>query len=94
VAITSLAQLAGMIAELRPATAAAGRPDGIDVLYSYQDPSLAAPAAEADRHREALAGIERAGVTCVLVSSRTRTTAATLDFLAEFGETYLARRGS
>jgi probable F420-dependent oxidoreductase len=82
VPITSLAHLAGLIAEL---------PDRIDVLCAYQDPSLATPAAEADRHRAALAELEQAGVTCVLVSCRTRTTAATLDFLAEFGETYLRR---
>jgi probable F420-dependent oxidoreductase len=92
-AIGSLAQLAGMISEIRETAAAAGRPDAIEVLYSYQDPSIGSPAAEPDRHREALAEYEKAGVTCVVISSRTHAQSATIEFLEAFGETFLAHRG-
>lgn len=89
-AIGSLAQLGGLIKEVRAAAEAAGRTDRIDVLCSYQDPSIDSTAAAADRHLEALAEMEQAGVTCVLVTSRTRTLSATLEFLGAFGETYLS----
>lgn len=46
---------------------------------------------EADRHCEALAEMEGAGVTAVVVSSLTRTPAATFEFLEAFGATYLSR---
>lgn len=92
-AISSLAQLAGMITEMRDAAAAAGRADTIDVLYSYQDPSIGSPAVEADRHREALAEMEKAGVTCVVISHPTHARSATLEFLEAFGKTYLEHRG-
>ncbi|MDL4816365.1 TIGR03619 family F420-dependent LLM class oxidoreductase [Actinomadura opuntiae] len=88
-ALGSLGDLAAAIAELREAAAAAGRTDRIDVLHSYQDAGIETPAAEADRHREALAEIEKAGVTWVLVSSRTGSLPATLEFLEAFGATYL-----
>jgi probable F420-dependent oxidoreductase len=82
-AIASLAELTEMIAEVNTAAKAAGRTDTIDVLCSYGIPD------SSDRHREALAELEQAGVTCVLVTCRSRSTQETLDFLAEFGEMYL-----
>lgn len=89
-AIGSLAELAGLIAGVRAAAKAAGRSDEIDVQYSYRDPSLASPSRDADRHREALAEIGRAGVTTVVVSSPAATTpAATQEFIEAFGATYL-----
>ena len=90
VAITSLAQLAEMITEVRAAAQAAGRTDPIEVMYSYQDSGLKTPRVEPERHREALAEIEKAGATSVIVSSHTRTPAATFEFLHAFGETYLS----
>ena len=75
---------------MRDAAAAAGRTDPIDVLYSYGDRSIESPTVEADRHREALAEIEKAGVTSVVVSSSTRAPAATLEFIEAFGATYLS----
>ncbi|GGM98479.1 LLM class F420-dependent oxidoreductase [Streptomyces fuscichromogenes] len=87
--IGSLSELADMIREMRDAAEAAGRADGIDVQYSYPDRSISSPTVEADRHREALAEIEKAGVTTVVVSSPTLTTDATQDFLEGFGATYL-----
>jgi probable F420-dependent oxidoreductase len=89
-AISSLGQLAELIREVRADAEAAGRTDPLDFQYSYQDPGLANPAAEPDRHREALAEIEKAGATCVIVSSRSESVAATLEFLQAFGETYLS----
>jgi probable F420-dependent oxidoreductase len=88
VAITSLAQLAEMIAGVREAADAAGRTDSIEVLYSYHDQSIGRPTVEADRHREAFAEIEKAGVTSLVISSDTHAPAATLDFVRAFGETY------
>ena len=41
---------------------------------------MSAPAEDADRHREAFAELEAAGVTWIVVSSRTSHEAATLDF--------------
>jgi probable F420-dependent oxidoreductase len=89
VAIESLAQLAEMITEVRDAAAEAGRTDSLDFLSSYHDWAIKAPAAEADRHREALAGIEKIGVTHLIVSVPSRTTAETLEFIEAFGATYL-----
>ncbi|MGF7237845.1 MAG: LLM class F420-dependent oxidoreductase [Frankia sp.] len=89
-AITSLPQLAEMIEQVREAAAAAGRADPIDILYSYQDRSIGTPAAEADRHREALAEVEKIGVTSVVVSSHTHVPSATFEFLEAFGSTYLS----
>jgi probable F420-dependent oxidoreductase len=88
--IGSLADLSAMIAEVRQRAVAAGRSEIIDVMWAYPDPSLASPAVEADRHREALAEIEKAGVTWVVVTHPTRTPSATFEFLEAFGSTYLA----
>jgi probable F420-dependent oxidoreductase len=88
-ALGSLDELAAAVTEMREAAAAAGRDDRIDVLHSYHGPGIETPAADADRHREALDGIEKAGVTWVLVSSRTASLPATLEFLESFGATYL-----
>lgn len=89
-AIESLDQLAGMIREVRDAAEANGRTEPIDVLSSYTGTSTRDPGADADRHREALAEREKAGITHVVISARTRSAAETRDFLAAFGETYLS----
>ncbi|MET9382212.1 LLM class F420-dependent oxidoreductase [Streptomyces sp. NPDC002928] len=88
-ALGSLAELAAQISEMRAAAETAGRPEPLDVVYSYPDRSIADPAADADRHRAAFAEIEKAGVTWVVVSSGTREPSATQEFLTAFGETYL-----
>lgn len=82
------AELGETIAELRGAAIAADRSGPIDVLYSYQADGLATPAVDADRHREAFAELEKAGVTWIVVSSRTTEYTATLEFLDAFGATY------
>jgi probable F420-dependent oxidoreductase len=88
VAIESLAQLAEMIAEVKSAAVEAGRTGELDVLSSYQDWSLKTPAVEADRHREKLAEIEKAGITHLVISVPSRATAETLEFIEAFGATY------
>ncbi|KPM54545.1 LLM class F420-dependent oxidoreductase [Frankia sp. CcI49] len=88
-AIGSLADLAERISEVRDAAAAAGRTDMIDVQYSYKDRSMATPTLDADRHRAALADIEKAGVTTVVISSPSVSAQATVEFLEAFGATYL-----
>jgi probable F420-dependent oxidoreductase len=90
VAIESLAHLAELITEVKDAAAEAGRTDALDFLSSYQGVPAQAPAADADRHREALAEIEKAGVTHVIVSVDSRTPEQTLDFIKAFGATYLS----
>lgn len=85
----SIAELAAAAADVRAQAVAAGRSDPIDVVYSYHDDGLASPAADAERHRAAFAELAAAGVTWVVVSSRTRSLAATTEFLDAFGTTYL-----
>jgi probable F420-dependent oxidoreductase len=89
-AIGSTDELLPYISELREAVAAAGRSDPIDIVTSYPGFSWQSPGADADRHREAIAEMEKAGVTWLLVSSPTHTPEATEDFLQAFGSTYLS----
>ncbi len=86
----TVAELAEAVAEVRRAAAEAGRSEQIDVIYSYQDAGIGSPAAEADRHRESFAELEKAGVTWVTVSSRTSEPSATMEFIEAFGSTYLS----
>jgi len=88
VAIESLAHLAEMIREVRDAAAEAGRADQLDFLSSYQDWSVESPAAEADLHREAFAEREKAGITNLIISCKSRATADTLEFIEAFGATF------
>lgn len=85
----STAELATATADIRERARAAGRSDPIDVVYSYHGDGLEEPAAEPERHREAFAELAEAGVTWVVVSSPTRSLAATRAFLEAFGATYL-----
>jgi probable F420-dependent oxidoreductase len=87
--IESLEQLAGMITEVKDAALEAGRTASLDFMCSYRDTTIATPAAEADRHREAITEIEKAGVTHLIISAPTRTPAQTLEFIEAFGTTYL-----
>jgi probable F420-dependent oxidoreductase len=88
-ALGSVPELAGRIREIRDAAAAAGRPDLIDVQFSYSGPGIRTPEVDADRHREAIAELAEAGVTWIVVSSGTTDRQATLDFLEGFAATYL-----
>ena len=88
--IGSLAELRDVIAETKQMAADMGRTDPVDIFAGYDDPTVADPTADADRHREAIAEREEAGITWLLVSSQTRTSTDTFRFLDEFGATYLA----
>jgi probable F420-dependent oxidoreductase len=85
----SMAELSAAIAEVRDSSAAAGRTEPIDVLYSYHGTMGQLPNLDADRHRQALAEIDDAGATWVVVSSGTTEATATTEWLEAFGETYL-----
>jgi probable F420-dependent oxidoreductase len=85
----SLDDVAVAMRAVREEAAAAGRAETIDLSYPYSDPSIIQPTVEPDRHREALAEIEQAGATWVLVSHPRAEPAATLDFIEAFGATYL-----
>jgi len=85
-AIGGLRELAAAIAAIR--SAASVRRVPIDVLYPYVDSTIASPDVDTDRHHEAFAQLERAGVTCVMVAGVTRTPEATTGFLQAFGDTY------
>jgi probable F420-dependent oxidoreductase len=87
--LDTLDKLADQISELQDEAAAAGRREPIDISWSYHDRSIADPTVEPDRHREAFAEYERAGVTWLSVSIANREPAATLDFIEAFGATYL-----
>jgi probable F420-dependent oxidoreductase len=89
-AIGSMDELLPYITELHEAAAAAGRSEPIEILTSYQGLSTQSPGADADRHREAFAEMEKAGVTWLVISSSTHTPSATADFLEAFGSTYLS----
>jgi probable F420-dependent oxidoreductase len=89
-ALNSVEELAAAIGEVHALAAEAGRSDPIDIAYSYVGEGLSTPTADVDRHREALAEFEKAGVTWCIVSSGTRETSATLDWLEGFGTTYLS----
>lgn len=84
------AELSDTIAELRASATAAGRTEPIDVLYSYQEPGIDDPATDADKHREAFAQLDKAGVTWIVVSSGTTGQSATTEWLDAFGSTYLS----
>jgi alkanesulfonate monooxygenase SsuD/methylene tetrahydromethanopterin reductase-like flavin-dependent oxidoreductase (luciferase family) len=82
--------LGAMIREVQDAAAGLGR-GPIDIAWGYSDSALRNdPAADADRHREALARYEELGVTTLLVSTPARNAHATLEFIDAFGETYLS----
>jgi probable F420-dependent oxidoreductase len=81
--IGSLAELADLVAEVR---AAADRP--LDVMVSYH-PEGGDVLDEPERHRDAFAEYEKAGVTWLVVSPATRTRDETFRFLDDFGGAYL-----
>jgi len=79
---TARTPILGSVRELALQTAELG---DIDVVYSYRESDPREP----DRHREAFAELEKAGVTWTVVSCPAQAPAATLEFLEAFGSTYL-----
>jgi probable F420-dependent oxidoreductase len=84
----SIDKMAEAIAEMQ--ATASGRGVELEVLYAYLDPGIfEAPDKDADRHREAFAGLAKAGVTCLMIPGVTHTPEETHDFLQAFGGTYI-----
>jgi probable F420-dependent oxidoreductase len=62
----------------------------LDLVYPYSGHALAIdPSKNVDRHRDAFAQLEAAGVTWVMLSGGTGDHAATTEFIEVFGATYL-----
>jgi probable F420-dependent oxidoreductase len=79
----SAADLPEAIARLR--ADAGPRGADLDVAVSYTDPSLQAPDADLGPHREAIAGIEAAGATWVIIPGRGTSAEESTEFLKRFG---------
>ncbi|MBX6389678.1 MAG: LLM class F420-dependent oxidoreductase [Frankia sp.] len=91
VQIRDLAHLTEMISEVKRAADEAGRTEPLDFLCHYHDRSIETePTKDPDRHREAWADMEKAGITWTLVSCHSRSLEATVDFLEAFGGTHLS----
>jgi probable F420-dependent oxidoreductase len=88
--MSSLQDVAAAMRGVRDDAAAAGRTDAIDLLFTYPDSSIYKPTVEPERHWEALAQIEEAGATWVLVTYPRAEPTETLEFIEAFGTTYLA----
>ena len=91
--LLSLGALAALCAAFAVVYAAARWIDNygiVDIAWSYGDLGLSKdPTADADRHREAFAGLEALGVTELFISAPGGNAAATLEFLGAFGQTYV-----
>lgn len=87
-ALGGLPEMAGQIVRIREA--ATSRNELIDVLYPYMDASLQEdPGRNVERHREAIAQLEQAGVTWVAIVGTTANPKDTLGFLERFGANYI-----
>lgn len=76
------------IAEIKANAGARG--SGLDFVMVYLDESIRDPRCEADRHREAFAGLADIGFSWVVINRPTAGRSEMLDFIAAFGETYLS----
>ena len=86
----SFADVAVAIREVKQSAEEAGRTDPLDFLCSYADATIHRPTVDADRHREAFASMEEAGLTWAIVSHPRGAPSATREFIDAFGATYLA----
>jgi hypothetical protein len=85
--IATLDEAASKIAEVARAAADAGRSEPLAFLVAYRpEVSLLD---QPDRHREAFAELEAAGITWLTVSTPSVDFEATAEFLEAFGSLYL-----
>ncbi len=89
--LATIEDVAAAIAELEQDATEAGRNEPIDYLTSYDEASLRDAAGDVERHRDAFGRIEDAGLTNVIVSHVRDEPSVVLDWIAAFGETYIAR---
>ena len=87
--LSSWADVATAIKEVERAAEAAGRAEPLDFLCAYSDGSIHRPTVDVDRHREAFAAMEDAGLTWLIVSHPRGQPAATCEFLESFGDAYI-----
>ena len=84
----SPADTKAQIAEIKANAGARG--SSLDFVMVYLDDTIRDPRREADRHREAFAGLSEIGFSWVVINRPTGSRSEMLDFLAAFGETYLS----
>jgi probable F420-dependent oxidoreductase len=85
--VATLEDASVKIAEVSSAARDAGRTDALDFMVAYlPEGSLLE---EPDRHREAFAALEAAGITWLTVSTPSVDFGATAEFLEAFGSLYL-----
>lgn len=88
-AISGHDDLAEMIAQLR--ADAGERGPGLDVATAYTDRSVHDADADWGKHRDAIAALEKAGATWVIVPGHAGTPKETTGFLERFGEQAASR---
>lgn len=84
--IATLDEAAEKIIGVREAAVAAGRNEPMDFMAPYVEPDLLD---DPDRHREAFAALESAGITWLTVSTPSVDLSTTARFLEAFGTCYL-----
>ena len=89
--LATVADIAAKVAELRDL--AGDRASALDITVAYMDPGLTEPTADSDRHRDALAELEGAGATWVVVPGQVGSERASVEFIEAFAATYV-RSGS
>jgi probable F420-dependent oxidoreductase len=85
--IRTLDDLAHSIRELR--TQAGDRAGTIEVAAPYTDPTIAEPAHDVARHRDAFAALEDIGVTSIVVAVSPNTYPESRSFVERFAENYI-----
>ncbi len=85
--IEDTAALATMIRELRESAGPRGA--DLDVGVPYLDASIARPTADVERHRDAFAELEAAGVDWIAIEGKGEAPPATLRWIEEFAATYM-----
>ncbi len=88
--LASFDDVAAAIREVEEDAEAFGRTEPIDYLSSYNEVTLHHPTVDVERHRDAFAAIEEAGLTWVLVGHPRAAPTVVLDWLAAFGATHIA----
>ena len=84
--LDSVDTLRSQIAELKEQ--AGPRAGDIEIAFGYHQPGVHQPGVDVERHRDAFAELEEAGVDWLTLGAPSSTPAAVIGFAEEFGETY------